>query len=412
MWMSYTSCMTQTRTVSCKLEVTPDVAPEIDETLEMFADACNRILKAAKENKVSNVTKLHHLTYKTVRVMTGLKANHVCQAIRRVAGNLKASYKIKQFKPTSVSLDARTFRYEENLQVVGITLIGGRKKFKLLIGNYQRGLLKGHIPTSATLVKRKNGDYYIQICVNIPTQPPNKTPKTTVGVDLGRRSIAATSTEKTWDGSKLNQVRDRYSRVRANVQSKRTKSAKRLLRRLSGRERRFQCSLRSRQASLLAARLGRIRPAVNHNISKQLVAEAKRLDAALVFEDLTDIRQSLNKKPRSKKERRKTNNWAFYQLRLYVEYKALISGIPVLFVPPAYTSKTCARCHHIHPNEPNKSYRSGERYKCDNCGWKHNADVNAGIVISQLGAAVINPESSVMSCELEGQLSLFPIALH
>ena len=35
--------------------------------------------------------------------------------------------------------------------------------------------------------------------------------------------------------------------------------------------------------------------------------------------------------------------------------------------------------------------------------------VNAGIVISQLGAAVIDPESSVLTCQLGGQMSLFPI---
>ena len=190
----------------------------------------------------------------------------------------------------------------------------------------------------------------------------------------------------------LNEVRDRYSRVRANVQSKRTKSSKRLLRRLSGRERRFQSWL-------------------NHNISKQLVEEAKKLNAVLVFEDLTNIRESLNRKPRSKKERRKTNNWAFYQLKQYVKYKATIAGVSVLSVLPAYTSQTCARCHHVHP-EKGKSYRSGERFRCGNCGWQHNADINAGIVISQLGLAVIQPERSVMDCQLEGQLSLFPVNLH
>ena len=377
--------MTQTITVSCKFEVPPNIAPEIDETLEQFADACNRILDKAQMENVTNKTKLHHLVYKPVRQATDLKANHVCQAITRVVGNLKASYKIRQFRPTSILLDARTFRYEEENQVVGITLVTGRKKFNLSIGNYQRGLLKGQSPTSATLVKRKNGNYYIQICVNIPTQPMGKTPKT-VGVDLGRRSIAATSTGKTWSGKQLNQVRDRYDRVRANVQSKRTKSSKRFLRRLSGRERRFQSWL-------------------NHNISKQLVAEAKEKNAALVFEELTDIRQSLNRKPRSKKERRKTNNWAFYQLKQYVLYKAAIAGVPVLFVPPAYTSQTCARCHHVHP-EKGKSYRSGESFSCGNCGWKHNADINAGLVISQLGMCVSHPESSVMSCALDGQLSL------
>lgn len=383
--------MPQTITVSCKLEVPPDIATELDETLEQFADACNRILDTAQMEGVTNKTKLHHLVYKPVRNATDLKANHVCQAITRVVGNLKASYKIKKFRPTSILLDARTFKYEEDNQVTGITLVTGRKKFNLSIGNYQRGLLKGQIPTSATLVKRKNGDYYIQICVNIPTQPTRKTPRT-IGVDLGRRSIAATSTGKTWSGKQLNEVRDRYSRVRANVQSKRTKSSKRLLKRLSGRERRFQSWL-------------------NHNISKQLVTEARMISAALVFEDLTNIRQSLNRKPRSKKERRKTNNWAFSQLTQYVQYKAAIAGIPVLSVLPAYTSQTCARCHHVHP-EKGKSYRSGERFSCGNCGWKHNADINAGIVISQLGAAVTSPKSSVMDCILVGQLSLFPINQH
>lgn len=169
--------MTQTITVSCKLQVSPNIATELNETLEQFADACNRILDTAQMQGVTNKIKLHHLVYKPVRNATDLKANHVCQAITRVVGNLKASYKIKQFRPTSILLDARTFKYQEENQIVGITLVTGRKKFNLLIGNYQRGLLKGQTSTSATLVKRKNGDYYIQICVNIPTQQTGKTPR-------------------------------------------------------------------------------------------------------------------------------------------------------------------------------------------------------------------------------------------
>jgi IS605 OrfB family transposase len=387
--MMYDAGMTQTITVSCKLQVHPDIVPEIDKTLERFADACNRILDTAKMEGVTNTTKLHHLTYYQVKDATGLKANHICQAIRRVVGNLKASYKVKTFRPTSISLDVRTFVYDQEKQSVGITLINGRKWFTLSIGNYQRALLKDQSPTSATLVKRRDESYYIQICVDIPTQPTNKTPKV-IGVDLGRRSIAATSTAHTWDGEQLNRIRDRYSRVRANVQAKRTRSSRRLLRRLSGRERRFQKWL-------------------NNNISKQLVAEAKQLNAGLAFEDLTNIRQSLNKKPRSKTERRKTNNWSFYQLRTQVLYKAAIAGVEVVFVPSAYTSQTCARCHHVHPL-PRKSYRSGKKFKCGNCGWEHDADVNAGLVISQLGGVFVNhPESSVLVCQMGGQLSLFPM---
>ncbi|MBD0341504.1 MAG: transposase, partial [Microcoleus sp. Co-bin12] len=120
-----------------------------------------------------------------------------------------------------------------------------------------------------------------------------------------------------------------------------------------------------------------------------------------------NIRESLNQKPRSKTERRRTNNWAFYQLRLFTQYKANIAGVQIVFVPPAYTSQTCSRCHHVHPVK-GKSYRNGKVFKCGHCGFEHDADMNAANVIAALGASFVSsPESPGMSCQLEGQLSLF-----
>ncbi|MCY7390950.1 MAG: transposase, partial [Leptolyngbyaceae cyanobacterium CAN_BIN12] len=270
---------------------------------------------------------------------------------------------------------------------VGVTLKSGRVRFFLSIGGYQIALLRGQTLTSATLNKTRQGEYYISFVVEIDTPPTGKTPKV-IGVDLGRRDIATTSTGQSWSGEKIQAVRDQYSKVRANVQSKRTRSARRLMRRLSGRERRFQEWL-------------------NHNISKQLVQGAKSQNAALAFEDLTNIREGLNQKPRSKTERRRTNNWAFYQLRLFVGYKAAIAGVPVLFVAPAYTSQTCSRCGHIHPTK-GKSYRNGKKFKCGHCGFEHDADVNAAMNIASLGGSVSAPENPGMSCQLAGQMTLFP----
>jgi putative transposase len=384
--MSYNTGMTQPISVKCKLIVPSDFRGEIDRTMKGFADACNQILEVAKRENCWNTTKLHHLVYKPVREATGLKANHVCQAIRRVIGNAKAVKQIHKFRPTSVSLDVRTFVYKGETQSVGVTLMCGRVEFKLSIGGYQIALLRGQTPTSATLNKTKRGDYFINFVVDIPTQPTGKTPRVT-GVDLGRRDIATTSTGESWSGKQIQNVRDRYSKVRANVQSKRTRSSRRLLRRLSGRERRFQEWL-------------------NHNISKQLVQESKRMNASLAFEDLTNIRQSLNTKPRSKIERRRTNNWAFYQLRLFVGYKANIAGVRVIFVPPAYTSQTCSRCGHIHPIK-GKSYRNGKVFKCGYCGFEDDADINAAKNIAALGLSVSQPQSPGMTCQLQGQMSLF-----
>jgi IS605 OrfB family transposase len=385
--MKYNASMTQSLSVSCKLEVPQKLRPQFERTFEEFANACNQILAVAKAEDCWNTTKLHHLTYYAVKASTGLKANHVCQAIRRVVDNSKATRKIKKFRPTSVSLDARTFVFYEDEWKVGITLISGRVDFNLSIGNYQRALLKGQTPTSAVLVRRNDGSYYVNIVVvELPTEPTGKTPKV-IGVDLGRRDIATISTNKAWNGSQLQSARDRYSRVRSNVQRKRTRSSRRLLRRLSGRERRFQSW-------------------VNHNISKELVVEAKNLGAALAFEDLTNIRESLNEKPRNKTERRRSNNWAFYQLRLFTQYKAAVAGVPIVFVPAAYTSKTCSRCQAI-------GDRNGKKFSCQRCGLEHiNSDFNAALNIAALGASVMCPEIPGIVCNLEGQMSLFPVGLN
>jgi IS605 OrfB family transposase len=382
--MKYNTTMTQSLSVSCKLEVPEKMRPQFERTFEEFANACNQILAVAKAEDCWNTTKLHHLTYYEVKCSTGLKANHVCQAIRRVIDNSKATRKIKKFRPTSVSLDARTFVFYEDEWKVGITLISGRVNFNLSIGNYQRALLKGQTPTSAVLVRRNDGSYYVNIVVELPTEPTGKTPRV-IGVDLGRGDIATTSTGLAWNGSQLQLVRDRYSRVRSNVQRKRTRSARRLMRRLSGRERRFQRH-------------------INHVISKELVTEAKDLGAALAFEDLTNIRESLNLKPRNKTERRKTNNWAFYSLRLFTQYKAAVAGVSIVFVPAAYTSKTCSRCHAI-------GDRNGKKFSCQRCGLEHiDSDLNAALNIAALGVTFVNsPEIRGIACQLEGQLSLLPV---
>jgi IS605 OrfB family transposase len=210
-----------------------------------------------------------------------------------------------------------------------------------------------------------------------------------LGVDLGRTDIAHTSEGDNWNGQQLNRIRDHYSKLRAALQrkaSKGTRSSRRrcrqLLQRLSGKERRFQAW-------------------VNHRISKAIVSRAKATNSALALEDLTGIRERVNQQPRSKAERRRTNNWAFYQLRMFVVYKAAIAGVPVVLVPPAYTSQTCHRCLHIHP-DPTQSYRSGKKFKCGHCGWEGDADLNGANVIALLGAAVNQPRGSWLACQLQG----------
>ncbi len=122
--------------VYCKLQVPPELYQEIDVTLKAFAEAYNQILETAKRSKVRNTVKLHHLTYYATRASTGLQANHVCQVIRRVVGALTGQKQVHQFRPTSISLDARTFTYRKADRHVGVTLLNKRVWLPLSIGNY------------------------------------------------------------------------------------------------------------------------------------------------------------------------------------------------------------------------------------------------------------------------------------
>ena len=93
----------------------------------------------------------------------------------------------------------------------------------------------------------------------------------------------------------------------------------------------------------------------------------------------------------------------FHQLRLFIEYKALGAGIRVHPINPRYTSQTCHQCLHIHP-DPDKSYRSGKRFKCEYCGWHGDADFNGAKNIQSIGLLVNQPGGSWLSCEIAGGL--------
>ena len=241
--------MTQVLTVACKLKVSQSQAAKLDETMDAFVQALNWVNQNTPE-KVVNAVKLQSLCYYQIRARFGLSSNLAQQVCRRLAGARKVARQknrpVKAFKRGFATYDARIFSFREKDWTVSLTTVEGRERFELAIGRYQREQLAGSNPKSATLVKRKDGSYSIQICVETEPCPPQRTDRV-LGVDLGRTDIAHTSEGDNWNGQQLNRVRDRYSKLRAALQrkaSKGTRSSRRrcreLLQRLSGKERRFQ----------------------------------------------------------------------------------------------------------------------------------------------------------------------------
>lgn len=213
--------MDRVLTVSCKLEVQPQQRPKLDDTRRVFAEACQHI-NTHRPLNLTNAMALQALVYQDVRERFGLSANLTIRAIARGAANRKTARQqgraVKGFAPTSVSYDQRIFAFREQDWTVSLTLVGGRERFRLLIGNYQRGLLKGSQPTSATLSQRKDGAYYLQIQIK-STPPTPADPEGYLGADLGCREIVVTSDDVHHSSGAINKIRDHYAKLSAALQT-------------------------------------------------------------------------------------------------------------------------------------------------------------------------------------------------
>ena len=196
---------------------------------------------------------------------------------------------------------------------------------------------------------------------------------TALGIDLGVSNIATDSDGKAHSGKAIKNVRYRHRRLRNKLQRLGTLGSRRRLRKLSGQERRFAKH-------------------VNHCLSKRIVAKAERTKRAIALEELTHIRTRV----RARRSQRATlHSWAFAQLMAFISYKAQLRGVPVHFVDPRNTSRTCPACGHC-AKENRKTQAS---FVCTSCGFAGPADViAAGNIASR--AAVNRPHCS----EAEGSV--------
>lgn len=384
-------------TLVVKLQLSAEQQQLIAATAKSFASACNTINQTVNP-KLTNRNSIQAVCYHDIKKESGLTANHVVRACARVAANRltakQKGKKVKSFKPTSFDCDARTFQFFEKDWSVSISTTSKRVKCPIRASNYHRGKLAGQTPTSAQIGQHTDGEWYAHIQIKNDAPSPIKTTNV-IGVDFGRREIAKTSTNKGWDGKHINQVRDKYSRVRSSLQKKATQGTRttrrrcrNILKRLSGRERRFQQWL-------------------NHNISKSIISDANASNSVVAIEDLRGIRDRTNQQPRSRTERRRSNSWAFYQLRTFLEYKGIKEGVEIIAIPPAYTSQTCNCCLHI-------GLRTNKQFKCANkvCGWIGDADFNGAKMIELWGCSVNQPRGSeLLSCAIEPGLPKAPSVL-
>ncbi|OGD58854.1 transposase [Candidatus Bathyarchaeota archaeon RBG_13_52_12] len=336
-------------TLKAKLQPTEEQRRKLLRTIETFNRACDYISMDAYESRTFNKYRLQHRLYYRIREQHRLPAQLAIRAISKVV----ESYKVERRRlhvfgrHGAIAYDQRIMSFK-GLDVVSLTTVEGRETIAHLVGDYA-GLEQRVLRGQADLIYVRK-EFYLCLVVEQPEEPPF-TPEGILGVDLGIVKLASTSDGEVYSGEDVEAVREHYTRRKAELQRVGSKSAKRHLRRLSGKERRFK-----RQT--------------NHVISKELVAAAKGTRRAIALEDLRGIRSRVTVR---RGQRGRHGKWAFGQLRAFVEYKARVAGVPVLVVEPRDTSRRCSRCGHVE----RANRRTHACFKCRACGYELNADLNA-----------------------------------
>jgi len=348
------------RTIRIQLQPSPAQAAALAETSCQFTLAFNLFVELGWQNSVSNATKLHFLAYYPVRTaVPDLNSNLTNTARAKAAEALRSAFRLRKDQDRKVSMprsdacppryNIHTYRVDWESQTVRMSLVGGRQTVRFRVPDYA-AKYAGYPVDTADLLER-DGTWWLHVVVTVPA-PEVEPTEQVVGVDLGIKRPAVTSTNQFLGMRRWKAVEGRYFKSIRALQKKGTKSAKRHLRTIKRRRARF-------------------RKNADHLLSKQIVLSAEP-GATIVLENLKDIRKRMRAKRRSQTKRR-MHSWPFANLKTKIEYKAEERGCTVVAVDPRHTSQACSRCGHSARN----NRRSQSVFICRQCGLHLNADLNA-----------------------------------
>jgi len=346
-----------------KLAPTPEQAQALLDTMHAFNAAANYVASVAFAEKTANKFALQKLVYGELRSTYTLAAQLAIRCISKASEAYKRDKSIQPtFRPEgAIVYDPRIMNFK-SIDIVSLLTLSGRVLIPFRFGAYQQSRMNA-IQGQADLLYR-SGTFSLAVTLDVPTPEPQETDDT-LGVDLGIVNLATDSTGETFSGEAIEKNRQRHQALRQRLQKHGTKSARKHLKKLSGREARFKRH-------------------TNHVISKRIVQKAQSNQQAIAIEELRHIRQRTERTVRHS-QRARQSSWTFGQLRQFLSYKAALAGVPLHTVDPRNTSRTCHVCGYC----AKENRKSQAAFCCQACGYSCNADWNAALNISR--AAVMQP---------------------
>lgn len=386
--------MKRLTTITLKLRLYPSEqqANLLEATMEQYRLACNLVSDYYFEHSFKpKQSSLQKALYRLLRERFGLKSQMTQSVFKNVLARYKTVstqikkkpykyqdkdtsewYQVKRdltwlqkpinFKRPQYDLvSVRDWSFVKNQ--LSLNTLGSREKINYTAQGFEKYLKQWKLGT-AKLVKTQ-GHYFLHVACTINNpQFEKENLKHVVGIDRGLRFLSTTYDEQGTtsfvSGKNIVAKRRKYKRLRQQLQSKGTKSAKRRLRAINQRENRWMSD-------------------INHQVTKTLV-DKYGAGAVFTIEDLTNVRFATEKV--AKHNRYEQVSWAFYQFEQFLTYKAELVGSTVVKVDAHYTSQRCPKCGSI--DKSSRNHRLHE-YVCNHCGYTSNDDRIGAMNIYELG---------------------------
>ena len=211
-------------------------------------------------------------------------------------------------------------------------------------------------------VSRTADRWFIAIQVEITDHKPVSKPESTVGVDLGVKTLATLSTgelvenKRPLQGFMKRLVRCSRRLSRSRKGSRRSEKTKRRLQRIHDN-------------------IANIRKDITHKLTTQLCKEY----TCVVIEDLS-VKEMLGNRRLS----RSISDVSFGEIRRQIHYKSKLHSCDLVVVDRWFpSSKTCSSCGNVKQDLK----LSDRTYLCDSCGLVLDRDFNAALNLRAAGLA-------------------------
>jgi putative transposase len=359
--------------------------PEIDQSYSVYKTELTPFLKDCPSQILRNSAVNWYQTYQNF--FKGICGRPVVKKKGRVCSIWLTNelFSIKKYKRHCV------LRIGTKTNDMGILRLSWHRKPKTL-------------PKSIRL-RMEHGQWFVSFCYedNMPSEKLQTTAqhlkhlqqcsqeelvRMVVGVDRGiARPVQTQETTYSFDGKAIAKQKHREKKIkRLQRKAARQRTAQlREKRKPSKRQ-----GLVHKKIARLHGKSANIRKDFLHKTSRALVDSCK----VLVFEELKLSNMTKRPKPQFDVQtgRFVKNNAAqksglnkallgigLSTLETFVTYKAHAANVPFFKVSPINTSRECASCGHIHP----ENRQSQAIFVCQSCGFRANADVNAAMVIAR-----------------------------